>query len=149
MGAILLITWIDDPRSPTGNLALLGFGYADPDAMQATFADIIALVVDDGVLFNSDTLRVDSIREAVEYGGVRLRAIADVGSARLPVAIGVGSGDALEPGAEILDYPPPLSRSADCRGGLPWSSSRTRSHSSFNTACAAAVTGATSACRLS
>lgn len=111
-GAMLLTTWFDDPLRPTRDLDLLGFGDPDPDAIRATFAEIIAVEVEDGVLFNADTLRVDRIREAVDYGGVRLRAIADVGGARVPVAIDVGFGDALEPGAEILDYPTLLDQPA-------------------------------------
>lgn len=80
-GAMLLTTWFDDPLRPTRDLDLLGFGDPDPDAIRATFAEIIAVEVEDGVLFNADTLRVDRIRETVDYGGVRLRATADVGGA--------------------------------------------------------------------
>jgi predicted nucleotidyltransferase component of viral defense system len=111
-GAMLLTTWFEDPLRPTRDLDLLGFGDPDPDAMQATFAEIIAIEVDDGVRFDAITLRVDRIREAVDYGGVRLKAIADVGGARVPVAIDVGFGDALEPGAEVLDYPTLLDQPA-------------------------------------
>lgn len=87
-GAMLLTTWFDDPARPTRDLDLLGFGDPDPDAMQATFRDILSIEVDDGILFNPDTLRVDRIREALDYGGVRLRAVADVGGARVPIACG-------------------------------------------------------------
>jgi predicted nucleotidyltransferase component of viral defense system len=111
-GAMLLTTWFDDPLRPTRDLDLLGFGDPDPDAMRTTFAEILAMEVDDGILFNSDALRVDRIREALDYGGVRLRAIADVGGARVPVAIDVGFGDALEPDAEMLDYPTLLDQPA-------------------------------------
>jgi predicted nucleotidyltransferase component of viral defense system len=111
-GAMLLTTWFDDPLRPTRDLDLLGFGDPDPEAMQATFAEILAIEADDGIVFNSDALRVDRIREALDYGGVRLRAIADVGGARVPVAIDVGFGDALEPGAEMLDYPTLLDQPA-------------------------------------
>lgn len=111
-GAMLLTTWFDDPARPTRDLDLLGFGDPDPDAMLATFREILSIDVDDGVLFNPDTLRVDRIREALDYGGVRLRAVADVGGARVPVAIDVGFGDALEPGAELLDYPTLLDQPA-------------------------------------
>lgn len=104
-GAMLLTTWFDDPARPTRDLDLLGFGDPDPDAMLATFRDILSIDVTDGITFNADDLRVDRIREALDYGGVRLRATADVGGARVPVAIDVGFGDALEPGAELLDYP--------------------------------------------
>ncbi len=111
-GAMLLTTWFDDPARPTRDLDLLGFGDPDPDAMQATFHDILSIEVDDGILFNADALRVDRIREALDYGGVRLRAVADVGGARVPVAIDVGFGDALEPGAELLEYPTLLDQPA-------------------------------------
>lgn len=111
-GAMLLTTWFDDPLRPTRDLDLLGFGDPDPETMQAAFREIIAIEVDDGVLFDPDNLRVDRIREALEYGGVRLRAIAEVGGARVPVSIDVGFGDALEPGAEMLDYPTLLDQPA-------------------------------------
>lgn len=111
-GAMLLTTWFDDPARPTRDLDLLGFGDPDPDAMQATFRDILSIEVDDGIVFKADTLRVDRIREALDYGGVRLRAVADVGGARVPVTIDVGFGDALEPGAELLDYPTLLNQPA-------------------------------------
>lgn len=111
-GAMLLTTWFDDPLRPTRDLDLLAFGDPDPDAMRSTFAEILAIEVDDGVLFSINALRVDRIREALDYGGVRLRAIADVGGARVPVAIDVGFGDALEPGVEVLDYPTLLDQPA-------------------------------------
>lgn len=111
-GAMLLTTWFEDSLRPTRDLDLLGFGDPDPDVMQATFAEILAIEFNDGVLFDAASLRVDRIREAVDYGGVRLKAIADVGGARVPVAIDVGFGDALEPGAEVLDYPTLLDQPA-------------------------------------
>jgi predicted nucleotidyltransferase component of viral defense system len=103
-GAMLLTTWFDDPMRPTRDLDLLGFGDADSDAILATFRDVLAIEVEDGIRFNAD-LQVDRIREAVDYGGVRLRTTADVGGARVPVAIDIGFGDALEPGAEQIAYP--------------------------------------------
>src|SRR3546814_3682639 len=57
------------------------------------------------LVFDPDTLRVDRIREELDYGGLRLRAIASVGGARINLTIDIGLGDALEPGAEVVDYP--------------------------------------------
>src|SRR5690606_12424738 len=51
------------------------------------------------------TLRVDRNREELEYGGLRLRAVASISGARINLTIDIGFGDALEPGAEMLDYP--------------------------------------------
>lgn len=104
-GAMLMMSWFEDPYRGTRDLDLLGFGDPSEDAMLATFRDILAQNVEDGVVFDPDTLRVDRIREELDYGGLRLRAIASVGGARINLTIDIGFGDALEPRAEIVDYP--------------------------------------------
>jgi hypothetical protein len=50
-------------------------------------------------------VRVDRIRENLEYGGLRLRTTASIGGARIAVTVDVAFGDSLEPGAELIDYP--------------------------------------------
>ncbi|ALA17794.1 MULTISPECIES: nucleotidyl transferase AbiEii/AbiGii toxin family protein [unclassified Chelatococcus] len=104
-GAMLMMSWFDDPHRGTRDLDLLGFGDPSEEAMVAAFRDILAQNVEDGVVFDPDTLRVDRIREELDYGGLRLRAIASVGGARINLTIDIGFGDALEPGAEVVDYP--------------------------------------------
>lgn len=104
-GAMLMMSWFDDPHRGTRDLDLLGFGDPSEAAMLATFRDILAQDAEDGVVFDPDTLSVDRIREELDYGGLRLRAIASVGGARINLTIDIGFGDALEPGAEVVDYP--------------------------------------------
>src|SRR5665213_1224216 len=50
-------------------------------------------------------LRVDLIREALEYGGLRLRTTATVAGARTNIVVDIGFGDAIEPGIEEVDLP--------------------------------------------
>jgi predicted nucleotidyltransferase component of viral defense system len=104
-GAMLLMSWLDEPHRGTRDLDLLGFGDPTPDAMLQTFREILTQDADDGVMFNANALRVDRIREEVEYGGLRLRALASISGARINLTIDIGFGDALEPGAEFIDYP--------------------------------------------
>jgi len=104
-GAMLMMSWFDDPHRGTRDLDLLGFGDPDPEQMVAAFRDILAGQGDDGVAFDPSTLRVDRIREEQAYGGLRLRTTASISGARINLSIDIGFGDALEPGAEILDYP--------------------------------------------
>jgi predicted nucleotidyltransferase component of viral defense system len=104
-GAMLMMSWFDDPHRGTRDLDLLGFGDPSEDMMLQAFRDIFSLESEDGVLFDPDTLRVDRIREALEHGGLRLRAAASVGGARINLTIDVGFGDAIEPGLEVVDYP--------------------------------------------
>ncbi len=104
-GAMLMMSWFDDPHRGTRDLDLLGFGDPSPDPMLETFREILAQEADDGVKFDADTLHVDRIREALDYGGLRLRVIATISGARINLTIDIGFGDALEPGVEVLDYP--------------------------------------------
>ncbi|RTL94242.1 nucleotidyl transferase AbiEii/AbiGii toxin family protein [Nitratireductor sp. ac15] len=104
-GAMLMMSWFEDPHRGTRDLDLLGFGDPEPEAMLATFRDILAVNDDDGVEFDVDALRVDRIREELEYGGLRLRTTASISGARISLTIDIGFGDAMEPGAEMLDYP--------------------------------------------
>jgi predicted nucleotidyltransferase component of viral defense system len=104
-GAMLLITWLDEPHRGTRDLDLLGFGDPNPEKLLAAFREILAQRVEDGVHFDVDALRIDRIREETEYGGLRLRTTADIGGARVAITIDIGFGDALEPGTESIDYP--------------------------------------------
>lgn len=104
-GAMLLMSWFEDPHRGTRDLDLLGFGDPNPEAMLVTFREILAQDSGDGVEFDTVALRVDRIREEIEYGGLRLRTTASIAGARINLTIDVGFGDALEPGAEVIDYP--------------------------------------------
>jgi len=104
-GAILMTTWFDDPHRPTRDLDLLGYGDSAPDSMLAVFREICGVALDDGIAFDVDGLRVELIRETLDYGGLRLRTTARLSGARIAVVIDVGFGDAAEPGLEEVELP--------------------------------------------
>ena len=104
-GAMLLATWFDEPHRATRDVDLLGFGDAAEAALLATFREIMAVEVDDGVSFDLKGLRIEAIREEVEYGGSRLRTTAALAGARIPITVDIGFGDAVEPGIEDIDLP--------------------------------------------
>lgn len=104
-GAMLMMSWFNDPHRGTRDLDLLGFGDPSAEPMLATFREILAQKAADGVEFDVGALRVDRIREEMEYGGLRLRTTAAIGGARISLTIDIGFGDAVEPGTEELDYP--------------------------------------------
>ncbi len=104
-GAMLLATWFDEPHRATRDVDLLGFGDAAEDALLGTFREIMAVEADDGVIFDLKGLRIEAIREEVEYGGSRLRTTAALAGARIPITVDVGFGDAVEPGVEDIDLP--------------------------------------------
>jgi len=104
-GAVLLMTWFDEPFRGTRDVDLLGHGDPDPDAVLGLFKDIFAGEAPDGVQFDADGAQIGRIREDTEYGGLRIKTTANVGDARVSISVDVGFGDAMEPEPQILDLP--------------------------------------------
>jgi Nucleotidyl transferase AbiEii toxin, Type IV TA system len=69
------------------------------------FNAVCAIDADDGVRYDTATMKMSPIREDNLYGGTRLSLLAFVGSARLPVQVDIGFGDAITPAPEIVTYP--------------------------------------------
>lgn len=105
-GAALFVVWSEEPFRATRDLDLLGFGPSDPDSVVDAVRRICAEPVeDDGLEFLTDEMRVEAIRDTDEYGGVRVRFHAQVHTARVPVQIDIGFGDAVEPPPAEIVYP--------------------------------------------
>jgi hypothetical protein len=96
-GAMLLDLWYDEPNRPTRDADLLGYGPDDPDQLVATMREIAALEVDDGVVFDLDTIRAEAVREEDDYGGLRVRLRGRIDRAVCTLQIDVGFGDAVTP----------------------------------------------------
>ena len=104
-GAMLITTWFPDPHRPTRDLDLLGFGDFTEESVLKVFREVCGMPADDGVTFDADKLRIERIREELEYGGLRLRTVANLARARINVVVDVGFGDAVEPGLEEIKFP--------------------------------------------
>ena len=104
-GALLFALWYDTPHRPTRDADLLGFGPDDEANLIATFRDIAATDLGDGIVFDADSVKADAIREDNTYGGTRITLVARIGSARCALQIDVGFGDAVTPGPQTVAYP--------------------------------------------
>jgi len=69
----------------------------DTSAIQAQFTDVIEVASDDGLVFDSKSLRVERITEEAEYDGVRVRFLGYLGTARITMQIDIGFGDVVYP----------------------------------------------------
>jgi hypothetical protein len=58
-GAMLVTTWFDDPHRPTRNVDLLRYGDAAPEAMLSMFREIAAVEANDGITFETSSMRID------------------------------------------------------------------------------------------
>lgn len=92
-GALLFDLWFDVPHRPTHDADFLGFGSAEIPDIEVIFRDICRIEVEDGILFQPESVKASEIRKAANYAGVRVTLMGVLGSVRCPVQIDVGFGD--------------------------------------------------------
>ncbi|MEO9249666.1 MAG: nucleotidyl transferase AbiEii/AbiGii toxin family protein [Gemmatimonadaceae bacterium] len=109
-GAGLLTVWLRDPYRATRDVDFLATGPDDDDAIREIIKTICAVPCpEDGLRFDLTDLRLQPIREDVEYPGKRAQFLAYLGTARIKVQIDFGFGDAIIGGPESIQYPIMLS----------------------------------------
>jgi hypothetical protein len=100
------LIWFEHIHRPTHDLDLLGFGDSSAGALAAVFHDACTVNVEpDGLVFDSESISVAEIREDQEYGGQRVRPLARLANARIPLQVDIGFGDALVPAPDSVVYP--------------------------------------------
>lgn len=104
-GALLFDLWYDVPLRPTRDIDLLGFGLAEIPHLLTVFKNLCELKVDDGITFDPTTVKAEDIRKEANYSGTRVTLIGLVDSAKCPVQIDIGYGDAVTPAPESAVYP--------------------------------------------
>lgn len=62
-------------------------------------------VPDDGLIFPTETVTAEKIKEEEQYEGVRVRLLARMVNVRIPLQVDIGFGDALTKRPGVLDYP--------------------------------------------
>ena len=104
-GALLFTLWYDMPHRSTRDADLLGFGASDLESIAQTFRDIASVEVEDGIVFDPASVRVEEIRKDAGYAGVRVLITGEIGKARCKTQIDIGFGDAVTPGPVHAVYP--------------------------------------------
>jgi predicted nucleotidyltransferase component of viral defense system len=104
-GAMLFSVWSGETYRPTRDLDLLGFGDAGVQRMEAVLRDVCRVRCDDGLEFDADSVRGEEIRSPDEYHGVRIKLVARLAAARVPLQVDIGFGDAVVPPPEPIEYP--------------------------------------------
>jgi hypothetical protein len=131
-GAALFTLWTGHAHRATRDMDLLGFGEPSVERLRAVFTEVVALDVDDdGVVFDTSSLKVEPVRQDHPCDGIRLVMIArpcerDRRGAPLPAFTDVGErrnqGRPRRRG-RFCQPPPPVAwrqRSLGARrGGLP------------------------------
>ena len=105
-GAMLYAVWGGEAYRPTRDLDLLGSGPAEIGPVADCFRDLCAVeIADDGLRFQAESVRAEEIREAGEYGGIRVELQASLATARIRLQVDIGFGDAVVPAPEEVEFP--------------------------------------------
>jgi len=114
-GALMFGAWQGPFSRPTRDVDLLGHVDHRVEAVVEAMRTICQQPVaeDDGLRFDAESIVGETITEAAQYEGVRVRFFARLGTARIRLQVDTGFGDVLVPGPvsvrlpTMLDFPPP------------------------------------------
>lgn len=108
-GAMLFLDWTDQLHRPTKDADFLTAGTPEVQRLESVFSDVIQTEVEpDGLEFQHDSVEGGEIREGEVYQGVRIKLEARLGTARIPLQVDVGFGDAVVPSPATVHIPPLL-----------------------------------------
>ena len=96
-GALLLRAWGSEIGRPTMDIDLSGKTSNNISDIQAQIIGVIDIDLNDGLAFDSKSLRVERITEEAEYNGIRARFLGYLGTARITMQIDIGFGDVVYP----------------------------------------------------
>lgn len=103
-GGILLAVY--GIRRPTRDVDVEAIGaVVTPEHLERVMRDIADATVDDGVVFDMETLAFQEIREGAKYSGLRLRSRASIGPWSGVVAWDISTGDPIVPAPEKVLLP--------------------------------------------
>lgn len=105
-GALLFVAWDGDAHRPTQDMDLLGYGSSSIDTVKIAMQNICEAEVEpDGLLFDSESVTIQEIRENQEYESQRVQVLARLGNAKIQLQIDVGFGDIVTPNVQVIEYP--------------------------------------------
>jgi hypothetical protein len=105
-GALMLPIWGSALARATRDIDFLGRGTLEPEAVATIIADCIRVSVpDDGVVFDSASIKTSEIREDERYGGIRATFLGHLERARINMQVDIGLGDVVTPGIVDVAYP--------------------------------------------
>lgn len=106
-GALMLRGLNMPEMRPTMDIDFLGKTSNREDNIVSHMKDILSVSVEipDGIVFYTDTLKVETITEKNAYEGLRVLFMAELSGARVHMQIDIGFGDVIYPHSAIITFP--------------------------------------------
>ena len=103
-GGVLLAAF--GTRRPTRDVDFQALHVAsDTATVRALVIEVAGLVLDDGLVFNTQGARAETIRDEDEYSGVRVTMTASLACAQVTFHIDVNVGDPVSPAPVLVSVP--------------------------------------------
>ncbi|WP_353932721.1 nucleotidyl transferase AbiEii/AbiGii toxin family protein [Okeanomitos corallinicola TIOX110] len=108
-GATLFKVWHGEPHRATKDLDLLCFGNNEIEYLVNVYKEICEIECEeDGIIFLSDSVKGELIKEDQEYEGVRIKLKGKLSNIEIAIQVDIGFGDAVTPDAEEVEIEPIL-----------------------------------------
>ena len=105
-GGFLLLAYNIQKARTTKDIDFLSINVPkDPKQLESLVLQIASIDIDDGVQFQTESVKSEIIKEDADYEGVRLKLTANIGSARNIIQLDFGFGDIVTPHPLQMDYP--------------------------------------------
>lgn len=105
-GALMFAVWCIPERRTTLDIDFLAEYENKIESMEKMVKDICEIsVIQDGLVFDSDQIRGQRIKEAADYEGVRVKFLGLLEKSRIPMQIDIGFGDRIYPKERNIEYP--------------------------------------------
>lgn len=119
-GALLFTAWGGPSSRPTKDIDFLARMDNTVGAVVAVMREVCGQEVEaDGLVFDTDSVAGEAIKEDADYSGVRVTFLVTLQNARVAMQIDMGFGDVVTPTAVMTGYPPLLEFPAPQLLGYP------------------------------
>lgn len=115
-GAMLLALWGGGTYRPTRDLDFTAYGNSWKEHVRGVLQEICSIPAEDGIVFDNEEIRLESIRDQAAYNSFRAHLKATLAGAQITLRIDVGFGNAIHPSpidsdySVLLGHPPPRIR---------------------------------------
>ena len=78
---------------------------AEQENLLIIFKEIGQIQSEDGIIFNTDQIVIETIQKEGQYTGTRVRIGGNLGNIKQQLQIDIGVGDYVTPGPQEIEYP--------------------------------------------
>ncbi len=115
-GGLLFYVWGIPLRRPTRDIDFRGYVSNNHTFLSQIFTEITSCPVsEDGIEFDKNSILVEETQKDSPYQGVRMKLLAYLGRARIPLQIDIGFSSEIGGKDEVIDYPSILANTVTAR----------------------------------